>query len=32
VGALNTMLNWGMSPAKLTGSNPLVGIKPLPHP
>jgi integrase len=31
VGALNTMLNWGMSPAKLTGSNPLAGIKPLPH-
>src|SRR5262249_31868024 len=32
VGALNTMLNWGVDPARLIGENPLRGIKPLPHP
>jgi integrase len=31
VGALSTMLNWGVDPAKLIGSNPIGGIPPLPH-
>jgi integrase len=31
VGALNTMLAWGIRPAKLIGSNPIAGITPLPH-
>jgi integrase len=32
VGALSTMLTWNVEPpAKLIGSNPLSGIKPLPH-
>src|SRR5262249_15561637 len=31
VGALNTMLNWGVHPARLIGSNPLSDVKPLPH-
>jgi integrase len=31
VGALCTMLQWGVSPARLIGSNPLAGIQPLPH-
>jgi integrase len=31
VGALSTMLNWGVDPARLIGSNPVAGLKPLPH-
>lgn len=31
VGVLKSMLNWGVDPAKLIGSNPLTGLKPLPH-
>ncbi len=31
VGALSTMLSWGVKPAKLIGSNPLADITPLPH-
>ena len=32
VGALRTMLNWAVDPAKLIAANPLAGLKPLPHP
>src|SRR5262249_17243586 len=31
VGALHTMLNWAVDPARLIGSNPVAGIKALPH-
>src|SRR5262245_3878730 len=31
VGALSTMLNWGVNPARLIGSNVLTGLEPLPH-
>jgi integrase len=31
VGALATMLRWGVKPARLLGSNPIEGISPLPH-
>jgi integrase len=31
VGALSTMLGWGVDPARVIGSNPLAGLKPLPH-
>jgi integrase len=31
VGALSTMLNWGVNPARLIGSNVLAGLEPLPH-
>src|SRR5262249_61891017 len=31
VGALMTMLNWGVDPGRLIGSNPLSGLVPLPH-
>jgi integrase len=31
VGALRTMLQWAVDPARLIGSNPLAGVKPLPH-
>jgi integrase len=31
VGALGSMLNWGVDPGKLIGSNPIAGLKPLPH-
>jgi integrase len=31
VGALSTMLNWAVDPARLIGSNPVAGVKPLPH-
>ena len=30
VGALLTMLNWGVDPARLIGSNPLAGLAPVP--
>jgi integrase len=31
VGALSAMLNWGVDPGRLIGSNPFDGLKPLPH-
>jgi integrase len=31
VGALHRMLRWGVSPARLIGSSPLSGVKPVPH-
>jgi integrase len=31
VAALHRMLRWGVNPAKLIGSSPLAGVKPLPH-
>ncbi|HYT92784.1 MAG TPA: tyrosine-type recombinase/integrase [Gemmataceae bacterium] len=31
VGALATMLNWGVNLGKVIGSNPLAGLVPLPH-
>ncbi len=31
VGALNTMLAWAVDPARLVGSNPIAGVRPLPH-
>jgi integrase len=31
VGALSTMLNWGVEPARLIGSNPIAGLKSVPH-
>jgi integrase len=31
VGALQTMLGWGVDPAKLIAANPIAGVKPLPH-
>src|SRR5262249_39549068 len=31
VGALSTMLNWGVDPGKLIASNPIEGVEPLPH-
>jgi integrase len=32
VGTLGAMLNWGVDPANLIGSNPLAKLKPLPNP
>lgn len=31
VGVLSSMLTWGASVARLIGSNPIAGVKPLPH-